>query len=123
MVAILDTGVADHRGSRSAAADPVVERLAYERSDGSVRADDRGRRRERRRTSSTRSQGLIDPFFGHGTFIAGLIHQACPDADILSIKMMGNDGIVDEAALLNGLGYLHQRQVDALGAGRRASRA
>ena len=62
-------------------------------------------------------QGLIDPFFGHGTFIAGLIHQTCPDADVLSIKMMSNDGIVDEAALLNGLGFLHQRQVDALGAG------
>ena len=31
--------------------------------------------------------------------------------------MMGTDGIVDEAALLNGLGFLHQRQVDALGAG------
>jgi subtilisin family serine protease len=67
-------------------------------------------------------QGLIDPFFGHGTFIAGLIHQTCPDADILSIKMMGNDGIVDEAALLNGLGFLHQRQVDALGAGAKGVR-
>ncbi|HEV2931172.1 MAG TPA: hypothetical protein VGW74_21025, partial [Propionibacteriaceae bacterium] len=62
-------------------------------------------------------QGLIDPFFGHGTFIAGLIHQTCPDANIVSIKMMGTDGIVDEAALLNGLGYLHQRHVDARAAG------
>ena len=43
-------------------------------------------------------EGLIDPFFGHGTFIAGLIRQICPDADILSIKMMGTDGIVEEAA-------------------------
>ena len=57
-------------------------------------------------------EGLMDPFFGHGTFIAGLIQQACPDARHLSIKVMGNDGIVEEAALINGLGYLHQRQVE-----------
>jgi subtilisin family serine protease len=61
---------------------------------------------------------LIDPFFGHGTFIAGLIHQTCPDANIVSIKMMGTDGIVDEAALLSGLSYLHQRQVKALAEGK-----
>ena len=35
--------------------------------------------------------------------------------------MMGTDGIVDEAALLNGLGFLHQRQVDALGAGEKGT--
>ena len=27
-------------------------------------------------------EGLMDPYFGHGTFIAGLIHQVCPDARI-----------------------------------------
>jgi subtilisin family serine protease len=60
------------------------------------------------------TEQLIRLYAGHGTFIAGLIHQICPDARICSIKMMGTDGIVEEAALLNGLGYLHQRQSDAL---------
>ena len=45
-------------------------------------------------------EGLIDPFFGHGTFIAGLIRQVCPDANILSVKVMGTDGIVEEAELI-----------------------
>ncbi len=55
-------------------------------------------------------EGLIDPFFGHGTFIAGIIRQTCPDARLLSVKIMDNDGIVEEADLINALGFLHQRQ-------------
>ena len=58
-------------------------------------------------------EGLIDPFFGHGTFIAGIIRQTCPDARLLSIKIMDNDGIVEEADLINALGFLHQRQARA----------
>jgi len=54
--------------------------------------------------------GLIDPFFGHGTFIAGLIRQSCPDADLLSLKLMGPDGVVDEFALLSALAALCDRQ-------------
>ena len=58
-------------------------------------------------------EGLIDPFFGHGTFIAGIIRQTCPDARLLSVKIMDNDGIVEEADLINALGFLHQRQEKA----------
>jgi subtilisin family serine protease len=100
----------------------VVHRYRYQRDDGSVAKVEPGPQAEEEGGEKDPNiidplQGLIDPFFGHGTFIAGLIHQTCPDADILSVKMMGNDGIVDEAALLNGLGFLHQRQVEALKAG------
>ena len=49
-------------------------------------------------------EGLIDPFFGHGTFIAGLVRQTAPTRDLLSVKLMGNDGIVEEADLINALG-------------------
>ncbi len=31
----------------------------------------------------------IDALAGHGTFIAGLIHQACPDADIVAWRVVG----------------------------------
>ena len=58
---------------------------------------------------------MIDPFFGHGTFIAGLIRQNCPDADILSLKVMSPDGIVEEADLLTALDYLADRQLAAQG--------
>ena len=33
--------------------------------------------------------GGIDALAGHGTFIAGLIHQACPDADIVAWRVVG----------------------------------
>ena len=58
-------------------------------------------------------EGLIDPFFGHGTFIAGIIRQTCPDARLLSVKIMDNDGIVEEADLINAIGFIHQRQQKA----------
>ena len=36
--------------------------------------------------------GVIDPLSGHGTFISGLVHQACPDADLLVWRVVPSDG-------------------------------
>ena len=47
--------------------------------------------------------GAIDPLAGHGTFIAGLIHQACPDADIVAWRIVGADGLVVESNLVKAL--------------------
>jgi subtilisin family serine protease len=47
--------------------------------------------------------GGIDPLAGHGTFIAGLIHQACPDADIVAWRIVGSDGPVVESDLVRAL--------------------
>jgi subtilisin family serine protease len=47
--------------------------------------------------------GSIDPLAGHGTFIAGLVHQACPDADILAWRVVGSDGPVVESDLVRSL--------------------
>jgi len=44
--------------------------------------------------------GSIDPLAGHGTFIAGLIHQGCPDADIVHWRIVGSDGPVVESDLV-----------------------
>jgi hypothetical protein len=41
--------------------------------------------------------GVIDPMSGHGTFIAGLVHQACPDADILSWRVVPSSGPIVES--------------------------
>jgi serine protease len=48
--------------------------------------------------------GTIDPLAGHGTFIAGLIHQGCPDADIVAWRIVGSDGPVVESDLIKALG-------------------
>ena len=81
VVAILDTGVADHTWFRLDEDERAVERWRYERSDGSVVKVEAGPRAESEGGENDPNiidplQGLIDPFFGHGTFIAGLIHQA-----------------------------------------------
>jgi subtilisin family serine protease len=47
--------------------------------------------------------GVIDPLSGHGTFIAGLVHQACPDADILSWRVVPSEGPIVESDLVASL--------------------
>jgi subtilisin family serine protease len=50
---------------------------------------------------------------GHGTFIAGLVRQACPMALILDIRLYGDDGVVAEYDLLRNLQLLALRQLRA----------
>ncbi len=59
--------------------------------------------------------GGIDALAGHGTFIAGLIHQGCPDADIVTWRIVGSDGPVVESDLvraLRGIAELVRRHRD-----------
>lgn len=65
-------------------------------------------------------EGMLDQDAGHGTFIAGLIRQYCPDADILAIPVMGGDGIVAESNLLDAVWLLLLRQQIAIAAGNAA---
>jgi subtilisin family serine protease len=62
-------------------------------------------------------EGVLDSDSGHGTFIAGLIHQRCPDADILSVRVMPSDGAVPEHVVLDVLTALATRQHAAQQAG------
>jgi serine protease len=90
VVAILDTGCfaahpwfRDDRRVRAAQKDPVVRtNVRLGRSPIGYQGT---------RTDPERNGDLIGPFdgeidriAGHGTFIAGLVHQTCPDATILS---------------------------------------
>jgi hypothetical protein len=47
--------------------------------------------------------GALDSHSGHGTFIAGLIRQTCPDADIRAVRVMNSNGVADEYELLRCL--------------------
>jgi subtilisin family serine protease len=47
--------------------------------------------------------GGIDALAGHGTFIAGLIHQACPDAEIVAWRIVGSEGPIVESDLVKAL--------------------
>jgi subtilisin family serine protease len=59
-------------------------------------------------------EGTLDPDAGHGTFIAGLIHQKCPDAKIISVRVMHGDGAVAEGDILEALNRLLLRHAAAL---------
>jgi Subtilase family len=43
--------------------------------------------------------GELDEASGHGTFIAGIIRQVAPDADVLAVRIMHSDGVVYEGDL------------------------
>ncbi|HZE40718.1 MAG TPA: S8/S53 family peptidase [Stackebrandtia sp.] len=47
--------------------------------------------------------GEVTSHFGHGTFISGVIRQLAPDAQVRSIRVMQNDGIVYEHECLGAL--------------------
>lgn len=57
--------------------------------------------------------GGLDRDAGHGTFIAGIIRQICPDARVLAIRVMPADGVVDEHQLTIALNMLLVRQARA----------
>src|SRR6185295_1199920 len=52
--------------------------------------------------------GMLDMFAFHGTFIAGLIRQVCPDADILPIPVVHPDGVIVESELMTALDQVLQ---------------
>ncbi|WP_103351153.1 S8 family serine peptidase [Amycolatopsis sp. CA-128772] len=53
--------------------------------------------------------GDVDTDTGHGTFIAGIIRQACPEADTLAIRVVHSDGVAYEADVLLALHLLADR--------------
>ena len=40
--------------------------------------------------------GELDESAGHGTFIAGIIRQVCPDADIVAVRVADSQGTLLE---------------------------
>jgi hypothetical protein len=53
--------------------------------------------------------GELPTDFGHFTFIAGLVRQVAPNAQVLSVRIMQSDGLVNEGDLIHALGLLAER--------------
>lgn len=62
--------------------------------------------------------GMIDRQAGHGTFIAGIVRQRCPEADIWAIPVMPADGAVAESDVVHALSVLLAHQLRAQAEGR-----
>jgi hypothetical protein len=53
--------------------------------------------------------GELNDATGHGTFIAGIVRQAAPDARVLALRIMHSDDVVYEGDLLCALALLADR--------------
>lgn len=61
--------------------------------------------------------GEVDKDTGHGTFIAGIIRQVAPDANVLSIRVIHSDGVAYEGDVLLALWRLVERVENAQNGG------
>jgi hypothetical protein len=93
VVAILDTGIGQHPWFD----EPGTVVLRDARLDGlpigTYPEEDLDAEREGRRDGEA---SHLDPYAGHGTFIAGVVHQTCPDAALLPVRVYGGDGTASE---------------------------
>ncbi|MDP9115920.1 MAG: S8/S53 family peptidase [Actinomycetota bacterium] len=108
VVAVLDTGVGEHPWLT-----PDVVRRDASVLGVPIGVQASATDPERTRMVTDPLGGLLDSDSGHGTFIAGLVRQSCPDADILAISVMAGDGGVAESDLLDTLNLLALRQLVA----------
>jgi subtilisin family serine protease len=111
-VAVLDTGVGQHPWLD----DTIVERDPFVNGEP-IGIHDPGTFPELTGVIDDPYEGVLDSDSGHGTFIAGLIRQICPDANILAVRVMPSDGAVAESDLLDALKMLVVRQHLAQAAG------
>src|SRR6478735_556237 len=105
VIALFDTGVGEHRWLPDEIVDrnPTCDGLPMGITDPLSDPENPG-------VTINPLVGSLDPTAGHGTFIAGLIRQTCPDAKILAVRVIQGDGVVSEADLLEALNMLWLRQ-------------
>ena len=51
------------------------------------------------------NDGLVDEQFGHGTFVASLIHAVAPEAEILAVRALDAEGIGTASSVALGIIY------------------
>jgi len=56
--------------------------------------------------------GEFHGYWGHATFLAGLIRLTAPDAQVMSVKLMNDDGTLSEDDLASALDWLIQWTAD-----------
>lgn len=114
-VVLLDTAVGEHPWF--AAAPPTAR---FSMSDGRVVGDQI--HPYPREDGAPTADPIPDPMLGtlgthtgHGTFISGLLRQACPDVQIVALPVMGADGMVPEHMLIRALDLVLAKQLDCPG--------
>jgi Subtilase family len=128
VVAVLDTGVRAHpwldvepappNGYQTetdgfVAIDPDLQKAIYLGSESIAEQGDQPRQLIRHPWDTPITAdpliGELDTDTGHGTFIAGIVRQAAPDAQVLAVRIMHPDGVVYEGDLICALSLLADR--------------
>jgi Subtilase family len=128
VVAVLDTGlgphdwlgvVTDEAGVYSitvgapVADDTDIQNAIYAEGQAAVALGDRPRRLIKdvwdKPMTANALVGELNDASGHGTFIAGIVRQAAPDARILAIRVMQSDDVAYEGDILCALRHLANR--------------
>ncbi len=108
-VVVLDTGIGEHPWF---SADPAVTtvRLSDRTIGPSLDPESIIGAAGSSRLVDDAMLGTLGTDAGHGTFIAGLLRQACPEAEIVALAVMGSEGIVPETTLTDALSAVVQKQ-------------
>ncbi|PWD52553.1 hypothetical protein C8046_13440 [Serinibacter arcticus] len=100
-VGILDSGCGEHpwlttvvRDHPNLVGTPVCPESALVR-DPEVHPDQHGP-----------LDGMLDAVSGHGTFIAGVVRQSAPTADVYSWRVVASDGAISESELVAALAHV-----------------
>lgn len=111
-VVLLDTAVGDHPWFT---ADPTT--ATFNLADGRVLGVDIHPypRLDGNDAIPHRLTGAVGTHTGHGTFIAGLLRQACPGVQIVALPVMGADGVVPEHMLIRALDLVLTKQLEEPG--------
>ncbi|HVQ96997.1 MAG TPA: S8/S53 family peptidase [Mycobacteriales bacterium] len=115
VVAILDMGCAEHPWLPGTG--EIVDRAP--RLDGrSIGLDETG---DEVPFAGGPMDGRLYGLAGHGTYVCGLVRQVCPDANLISAKVVPPDGLLDEHALVSALADIYElvrRWLDGADGGR-----
>lgn len=114
VVAILDTGCGRHRwlGDDVVTRYPVVDQKVLGLSDAATDPELVG-------DVSGPYDGAIDDAAGHGTFIAGIVRQVCPEADIVAVRVADSQGTLLEGDFMMAVrGLVKMLQLPARRGGR-----
>jgi hypothetical protein len=119
VIAVLDTGLGQHTWFPDEAADATAEKCTGSCPGAHRRVTFGGepigvwkepsRDPENTGVIIDDVNGLVDVLCGHGTFIAGVIRQRCPEAVILAVPVMASDGAALEDDIVRALSALLDR--------------
>ena len=132
VVAVLDTGVRAHPwldvtpdppdGYKTVTdgfvqIDPDMQKAIYLETDSVAQQGDQPRQLIKdpwdRPITADPLIGELETTVGHSTFISGIVRQVAPDAQVLAIRIMHSDGIVNEYDLIEALTLLADRIASA----------